>query len=98
MMWVATAEYAVGLVGDLVALVAYLVKARGEWHRNPVGQFLVTLAAVAAAWYVKGLIAHHHNTSAWNLVFYGVFAALFVYMGLVFVLVLHRRPGMGDSQ
>jgi hypothetical protein len=84
-------EYAVGMAGDLVALVAYGVKARGEWHRNPVGQFLVTLGVVVGVWYAKGLVSHNHNTSTWNLVFYGLFALLFVYMGAVFVVVLHRE-------
>lgn len=85
-------EYVVGLAGVLTALLAYLVKARGQWHRNPVGQFLVTLAVVAAVWYAKGLFSRAHNTSAWNVTFYGLFAALFVYMGLVFLFVLHREP------
>lgn len=84
-------EYAVGFAGDLVALIAYLVKARGEWYRNPVGQFLVILAVVAGVWYAKGLVSHNHNTSTWNLVFYGLFGLLFVYMGVVFVTVLHRE-------
>lgn len=84
-------EYVIGLVGVLVALGAYLVKARGQWYRNVVGQFLVTLAVVAAVWYVKGLLSHKHNMSTWNLAFYGLFALLFVYMGTVFVVVLRRQ-------
>lgn len=85
------AEYGLGLAGVLAFVGVYIVHAWGAWHTNVIGQALVALGAVAGVWYVKGLISHGHNTSTWNLVFYGLFALLFCYLAVAFYVVLVRR-------
>lgn len=87
-------EFSIGFLAQMVALVTYMVDARGRengWYRNPVGQFLVTLGVVVELYYVRGFLRHNHDTSTSAMVFYGVIAALMIYWAVVFTVVLRRK-------
>jgi uncharacterized membrane protein len=76
-------ESIVGGISQVIALVAYISKTRGDCFRTPVGRYLLTLGGFVLVYYLVGFFRSATSFSTGRLIFFGAIALLMVYQAII---------------